>query len=114
MRGFKIEILALDALRSLKPLAVQHDLYIEADKAAGTDRHALAREREKVVSERAAKLDGLKTATSGLKASITLSKPGGGRTNRAFRKSAGSRRRSIRNWRAHGEFSSQCRASGPK
>lgn len=51
---------ALEALRNLKGLAVQHDLYVEEAKQAGTQRQQLAKERERVQAERAAKLDDLK------------------------------------------------------
>ncbi len=51
---------ALGALRNLKAMAVQHDLYAEEEKKAGTGRQALAKERERVVAERVAKLDDLK------------------------------------------------------
>ena len=51
---------ALDALRNLKTLAVQHDLYVEEEKTTGTQRQVLAKEREKVQAERTAKLDSLK------------------------------------------------------
>jgi hypothetical protein len=51
---------ALDALRNLKALAVQHDLYVEQQKAAGNQRESLAKERQQVLAERAAKLEALK------------------------------------------------------
>lgn len=52
---------ALMALRALKEVALQHDLYVEEQRNLGTDRQALARERERVFAERAKKLGDLKT-----------------------------------------------------
>jgi hypothetical protein len=51
---------ALDALRKLKSLAVEHDLYVETEKAAGGQRQAFAREKEKLFAERATKLEELR------------------------------------------------------
>ena len=51
---------ALNALRNVKALAIQHDLYVEEQKVAGNQRQTLAKERQQVLAERAAKLDTLK------------------------------------------------------
>jgi hypothetical protein len=50
---------AIDALRHLKDLAIQNDLFVEEKKAAANQRQALVKEREKVVAERAEKLGAL-------------------------------------------------------
>jgi hypothetical protein len=51
---------AIEALRILKTLAVAHDLYIETEKATGTQRQAFAKEKEKLLAERATKLEQLR------------------------------------------------------
>jgi hypothetical protein len=48
----------------LKAFAVEHELYVEGEKPAGPGRQALARERERIFAERAAKLDTLKRECS--------------------------------------------------
>jgi len=56
---------ALAALRGLKTLAVQLDLYAEEEKSARTDRRAVAEERERVCAERAKKLKELRGRFNG-------------------------------------------------
>ena len=52
---------ALGALRGLKMLAVQQDIYVEEEQKAKTDRRALAEERQRVCAERAKKLEALRS-----------------------------------------------------
>ena len=60
----------LDALRTLKKLAIEHDLYVEEQKSTSTKRDILAGERQKLVTERAEKLQTLhKIFCDGLQAS---------------------------------------------
>lgn len=55
---------ALDALRALKELAVSHDLYAEEKQSAGSQRQELAKQKERIVAERSAKLRELQRAFS--------------------------------------------------
>jgi hypothetical protein len=58
---------AVSALRAIKDLAVAYDLHAEEAKSAGSQRKDLAKERERIVNERAAKLRELqKTFSNGL------------------------------------------------
>jgi hypothetical protein len=43
-------------------LAVRHDLYVEVQQSAGTERQTHARERERIFAERAKKLGDLKAS----------------------------------------------------
>lgn len=55
---------ALEALRELKELAVTHELYADEKKAAGSQRQELAKQRERIISDRSTKLRGLQVAFS--------------------------------------------------
>src|SRR5437016_13734793 len=58
---------ALDALRKLKQLAVEHDLVAREQQKKGSDSKRLAEEKERIVSSRAKKLDQLRNQfTAGL------------------------------------------------